>query len=131
MIRAWLADVPWTVVIETNRLLCAPKSAFHGPSSDGFAAAQKLWEESYATEIPLTNAIELCRKCHRLAPFCNYNGNTFVAIMREKIAEIGLPPAQAELLRSLAGHIIAGTATPEEQALLLETIETCFPGPGS
>lgn len=127
MNRAWFTDIPWGVVVETNRLLCDPKGAFHGPTSDGFAPTRKLWEESHAEKMPLTEAIELCRKCHRLAPFCNYNGNTFVAIMREKISEIGLPSDQEELLRSLAGHVIAGTATPEEQALLLETIETSLP----
>ncbi|WP_176159155.1 hypothetical protein [Prosthecobacter debontii] len=33
----------------------------------------------------LEDAINLCRRCHRLASFCFYNGNTFAAIARSLI----------------------------------------------
>jgi hypothetical protein len=59
-------------------------------------------------------------KCHRLTPFCFYNGNTFAAIARDFIAEIspGLPADKAYILRSIAGHIVAGTATDIERQQL-------------
>ena len=47
--------------------------------------------------MSLDEMVDLCRKCHRLGPFTNYNGNTFAA-----------------LARSLAGHIVAGVASDEE-----------------
>jgi len=52
-------------------------------------------------------------QCHRLAPFCNYNGNTFVTIVRTLLNDVlkGLPADKAHILRSIAGHIVAGTAT--------------------
>jgi hypothetical protein len=50
-----------------------------------------------------------------MAPFCFYNGNTFVAIIRDCIAHAtGLDVAQIILAKSLAGHMVAGTAEPEE-----------------
>lgn len=65
--------------------------------------------------MPLEDAVDLCRRCHRLAPFCFYNGNTFAAIIRDVIHGLQLPPPQAYVVRSLAGHIVAGVATAEEE----------------
>ena len=62
------------------------------------------------------DVLQICFQCHRLAPFCNYNGNTFVAIVKTLLADSlnGLPPDQAHILRSIAGHVVAGTATDIE-----------------
>ncbi|HAB18529.1 MAG TPA: hypothetical protein DCE44_19070 [Verrucomicrobiales bacterium] len=73
--------------------------------------------------MTLAEATDLCRRCHRLAPFCNFNGNTFVAVIRRVIAGLTLPPDRAAALRSLAGHIVAGTATAEEQAAFDSVID--------
>lgn len=51
-----------------------------------------------------------------MAPFCFYNGNTFTAIIRDVIRIINLPPDQAVVIRSLAGHIVAGVASEEEES---------------
>ena len=77
--------------------------------------------------MPLVDAIELCRKCHRMAPFCNFNGNTFVAIIRTVIAGFEMPADRSAVFRSLAGHVVAGIASPEEQQELLDLIESQFP----
>jgi hypothetical protein len=64
----------------------------------------------------LDEAVELCRRCHRLGPFCNYNGNTFVAVIRNLInTTSAFAPEEKALARSLAGHLVAGTAQPEEE----------------
>jgi hypothetical protein len=52
--------------------------------------------------------VDLCRRCHRLASFTNYNGNTFSAIARAVIGGLEIPNDTAALARSLAGHIVAG-----------------------
>ncbi len=62
----------------------------------------------------LHEMIETCRKCHRLAPFTNYNGNTFAAIARSLLDTLQLPAETAAVIRSLAGHIVAGVASDEE-----------------
>ena len=58
--------------------------------------------------------VDLCRRCHRLAPFTNYNGNTFSAIARALLETLEIPREKAALARSLAGHIVAGVASDEE-----------------
>ena len=123
MRRGWLHPFTWAVIVETNRQLCLPKGALHKPTSDGYEPTRQLWETLHRTEMTLAEATDLCRRCHRLAPFCNFNGNTFVAVIRRVIADLALPAAQAAALRSLAGHIVAGTARSEEQAAFAETLD--------
>jgi hypothetical protein len=120
--RAWLAPFTWPVIVETNRRLCQPKGALHAPTSDGYEPARRLWESVHRSEMTLAEATELCRRCHQMAPFCNFNGNTFVAVIRRVIADLNLPADQAAALRSLAGHIVAGTATPEQQAAFADAL---------
>ena len=115
MKRAWLKSFTWVVIVETNRQLCQPKGALHKPTSDGYEPTRQLWESRHDAEMTMAEATDLCRRCHQLAPFCNFNGNTFVAVTRRVIADLNIPPDQAAALRSLAGHIVAGTATPDEQ----------------
>jgi hypothetical protein len=104
--------------------LCA-ENALHKPTSDGHVPAKKLWEQSHAKKLKFTEALEICRRCHRLAPFCFYNGNTFASIARDLIDD--LPPRfaadQAHILRSIAGHIVAGTATDIETKQLEKILE--------
>lgn len=64
--------------------------------------------------MTLFDAVEVCRKCHRIAPFTNFNGNTFAAIARTIIKRLELEAEQEYLVRSLAGHIVAGVAGDEE-----------------
>lgn len=64
--------------------------------------------------MSLFDVIDICRRCHRLAPFTNYNGNTFAAIARIIIRKLNLEPEKEHLVRSLAGHIVAGVASDEE-----------------
>ena len=115
MKRAWLHDYTWEFVTAQNAMLCAAKNALHKPTSDGHDGTRELWECRHRQQMSLLEAVELCRVCHRAAPFCFYNGNTFAAIIRDVINQIGVPPVEAAVARSLAGHIVAGVATAEEQ----------------
>jgi len=113
MTSDWLKAVDWSVVCAINQQLCAAKHAQYGPASDGHAATKTLWDKTHCEPLTLESLVELCRRSHQQAPFLNYNGNTFVAIARQVIS--GLPAgASTAVLRSLAAHIIAGTASPEE-----------------
>ena len=64
--------------------------------------------------MSLFEVIEVCRKCHRLAPFTNFNGNTFAAIARILVRKLNLDAEVEHIARSLAGHIVAGVASDEE-----------------
>ena len=120
LVKPWLAAFEWDFVTEINRGLCKQKNALHKPTSDGHAPAKRLWEKNQNKQIALTDALEICLKCHRLAPFCFYNGNTFAAIARDFISELSPKPSADKLhiLRSIAGHIVAGTATDIERKQL-------------
>ncbi len=116
MAKTWLLSVPWDGVGAINEQLCAAKHALHKPTSDGFAPARELWQSSYSKSMELDEAVEICRRCHKLAPFCFFNGNTFAAIIRSAISSVSsLNPNESYILRNIVGHIVAGTATPEEE----------------
>ena len=126
-----LLPFSWAVIAETNRQLCLPKGALHKPTSDGHESARALWDSMYRSPMSLAEATELCRRCHKLAPFCNFNGNTFVAVIRRVLSTLELPPDQAAALRSITGHIVAGTATTEEQKAFAELLDRLPPSPDS
>lgn len=110
----WLASFTWEIVTTLNRGLCEAKHALHKPTSDGHEATKTFWESEHLSAMSLADAVTLCRRCHRMAPFCFYNGNTFSAIIALVIKRMNLPAEQAFIVRSLAGHIVAGVATEEE-----------------
>jgi hypothetical protein len=112
--QAWLRTYSWEFITLQNAMLCHAKSALHKPTSDGHAATKELWESRFQTEMRLDEAIDLCRRCHRMAPFCFYKGNTFAAVARDVIQNLAIPADEAYIARSLAGHIVAGVATEEE-----------------
>ena len=119
-----MAPYSWEFVTAQNLILCGQKGALHKPTSDGHDTTKSLWQSNYLKEMELTDAVDLCRRCHKLAPFCFYNGNTFAGIIRDVVFNIGLPPDQAFVVRSLAGHIVAGVATPEEVKAFSEFSDT-------
>ena len=125
MKKIWLKDWPWETVVTINAALCREKKALHKPTSDGHDATKKIWESARSNEMTLREVLDLCRKCHRLAPFCFYNGNTFAAIGRTIIQEIlqKLPPIKAHNFRSVVGHYIAGTVGAEEMTEALAGLE--------
>lgn len=121
--RAWLADFTWEVVTAQNAVLCAAKNALHKPTSDGHAETKALWDLRHPQVMRLDEAVDLCRQCHRKAPFCFYNGNTFASIIALVIKKLALPAEEAFIIRSLAGHIVAGVATEEEVRAFREFCE--------
>jgi hypothetical protein len=118
--KKWLEVVPWETVVSINLALCEARHALHKPTSDGYAPTKNLWESSRFKKLSLPDVLQICFRCHRLAPFCNYNGNTFVSIVKTLMTDelSRLPPDQAHILRSIAGHIVAGTATDIERKQL-------------
>ena len=111
----WLAPYAWEEVTLLNARLCAAKNAVHKPTSDGHEAARALWERSRESDLTLEEALVICFECHRLAPFCFFNGNTFVAIARGMIRPIlerlvtDSESLRAAAFRAIVGHYVAGT----------------------
>jgi hypothetical protein len=125
MKKTWLKDWPWETVIAINAALCKEKKALHKPTSDGYRPAKKIWDSAREHELTLRETFDLCRKCHKLAPFCFYNGNTFAAIGRTIIQEIlqKMPPVATHNFRSVVGHYIAGTIGAKEMTDALADIK--------
>jgi hypothetical protein len=118
--KNWLQVVPWETVVSINAALCEARKALHKPTSDGYVPAKDLWERSCLKKLSLPELLQICFQCHRLAPFCNYNGNTFVTIVKTLLDDelSRLPADKSFILRSIAGHIVAGTATDIERKQL-------------
>jgi hypothetical protein len=125
--RAWLELFDWEFVTATNAALCQGKGALHKASSEGHDPARRLWQTQHKQAMWLDQSVELCRQCHRLAPFCNFNGNTFAAIARQLAHKIKLRPDKAHVVRSWAGHIVAGTATEIETNQFLQFSRSLTP----
>ncbi|MBN8249162.1 MAG: hypothetical protein J0L84_17170 [Verrucomicrobia bacterium] len=119
-VAPWLAPFPWEMITAQNAVLCQAKGALHKPTSDGHEATRNLWNERHREPMPLEEAVDLCRRCHRMAPFCFYNGNTFASVIALVVKRLPLAPAQAHVIRSLAGHIVAGVSTGEEEKAFAE-----------
>jgi hypothetical protein len=125
MNKPWLEAWPWETVVAINLGLCKEKNALHKPSSEGYEPARKLWEDSRSVELSIRQTLEICRRCHKLSPFCFYNGNTFAAIGRTIVQGIirKMSPMKAQAFRSVVGHYIAGTAGEEELDQALSELE--------
>ncbi|MFM7183096.1 MAG: hypothetical protein ACKO2G_16760 [Verrucomicrobiales bacterium] len=90
--RPWLREFTWEMVTAQNQVLCQARNALHKPAPDGHETTRQLWESQHLKSMGLAEAVQLCRKYHRLAPFCFYNGNTFASIILLVIRRLELPP---------------------------------------
>lgn len=124
-VRQWLEAFSWASVTRNNAAICQARSALHKATSDGHEPAKRLWEAAIGRELRLLEALDLCRECHRLAPFCFYNGNTFAGIARAMIHPLlqTLDAPTAFAFRSAVGHYVAGTIGREEIEQVLKSIE--------
>jgi hypothetical protein len=124
--KAWLQSASWATVETINQHLCLTGHGQSGRTSDGYEPAKQLWEQSMPTTMPLEQALDVCFKCHKLAPFLNFNGNTFAAIaraiIRDILVRIGQP--QSQVLESVVGHYVAGTEGREALTKVLAEIRT-------
>jgi len=110
---AWLAAFDWPAVTELNAGLCAKTSSLHRPTSDGHQPCMDLWNARFREPLTFREALELLKGCHRLAPFCFNNGNTFAAIARTMVLQSGVTEFAAAV-RSAAGHYVAGVLRDDE-----------------
>lgn len=80
VVRPWLALFDWEIVTAQDMVPCEAKSARHKPTSDGHAATKALWDSQHTAAMSLEEAVDLCRRGHRMAPFCFYNRNFFASL---------------------------------------------------
>jgi hypothetical protein len=114
--KRWLESYPWEVVVYLNVEACKVGEEEYKISRNGHDPARNLWEKERKRDQTLKEVIELCRECHRLAPFAFFNSNTFATLARSVIEEIGkqLNEANAHIFRGVVEHYVAGTIQSDE-----------------
>jgi hypothetical protein len=124
-VQRWLEPFSWSAVTDNNAAICRVKSALHKSTSDGHEPARRLWEKTRDSEISLIAALDVCRECHRLAPFCFYNGNTFAGIARAMIYPLlqHLDAPTALTVRNTVGHYVAGTIGRMEMEQIIKSLK--------
>jgi len=113
--HAWLEPFTWNFIENVNEAICIPGGHLHKKTADGYEKTRSLWELNHKKVMSFEEAMELLYNCHRNAPFCNLNGNTFVAVARKVTEVVSLDPLKAHTVRSICGHIVAGTLKPNER----------------
>jgi hypothetical protein len=84
-------------------------------NADGFEETRAFWTENGERQMTTRGGGRSLSKMPPHGALLFYNGNTFVAIIRDCITHApGFSAQQVALARSLAGHMVAGTAEPEE-----------------
>ena len=123
--KKWLEPIPWDVVEFINQSACTRGQAQFGHTSEGYAQAKQLWEQGMTRDMPLEEALDICLKCHRIAPFLNFNGNTFAGIAKAMVREIlpYLGPKLSQAFESVVGHYGAGTEGREAMLRAVEEVK--------
>lgn len=115
--EAWLADCPWETVVEINRALCDQPETPHRPGP-GNEATRRSWEDARQQRQTFREFLDLCRRCHGASPFAFFNGNTFARVIAQILNPLcrQLPSLEATMLRTAAGHYVAGVIDERELA---------------
>ncbi len=108
--RPYFAGTSWQDVELINSTLCRAGGFEAAPRPEGYEPARLLWEKTHTQSLTVIGAADLCRECHRLAPFAYLNGNTFASCARVALlpAFEGLDHKQQAFSRAALGHYIAG-----------------------
>lgn len=114
-VRPWLAMFDWEVVTAQNAVLCQAKNALHKVTSEGHDATKALWNSRHKLPMTLEEAADLCRLCHRMAPFCFYNGNTFASVIRLVIKKLDCRPTRVWLFAVLPRTLWRGWQPPRSR----------------
>jgi hypothetical protein len=108
--RRYLEKFRWDVVVEMNRRACEAGKVDHKFSPEGYTQAKSVWEETCSREQTFRETVEICRLCHRLAPFLFFNGSVFTGIARVLCNQVigDANPTKAFMFKSAVGHYVAG-----------------------
>jgi len=115
-----LNTVSWEGVLKLNQSLCQKQNlqVAHGKNCD---EARRLWESSFARDLTLSEALDVCKRCNDLIPFTFNSGNTFAAISRGLVEDWAntLPALESQMVRTAIGHYVNGRIGKKE---LMDTL---------
>lgn len=126
--KQWLSTVPWETVLTVNQALCQAQNTPHQPKERTCDQARQVWEKAIPQRMSLKEVLDVCRRCHEMAPFNFNNGNTFAAIGKTLVEDWlkRLPPVEAQILRTTVAHYIAGQVGKKELLQVLRHFETTW-----
>jgi hypothetical protein len=122
--KQWLGAAPWDTVLAVNKALCQAQK-IDPLDARGYEKARQLWDKSVPKSLNIQQALDVCRDCHALGPFTFNNGNTFAAVGRTLVEEHlkGVPPVEAQILRTTICHYIVGLIGRKELQQVLRHFE--------
>lgn len=114
--REWLVAVPWESVLEINKALCQAQQTEHTTNAKALSAAQQCWDAAVKKSMTLAEVLQVCRKCHDLAPFVFNNGNTFGSVAKTLIEDWlkSMQPLEAQIVRATVSHYVVGLVGKRE-----------------
>lgn len=123
----WLSLFTWNDIVKINAAECQKGKVEHR-LMPGSQKAMTVWESNQKMKISLKQALDICRVCHKLAPFQFFNGNTFTFLARNIISDLihHLPSTKAHTFRSCVAHYVAGRLPPESFEQVMSSIETAL-----
>lgn len=121
---AFIKNWNWQSVVRINEGTCERGRAQHGLNTETASACAAEWETRRQETLSLGDTIDFLRRCHRLAPFLFFNGNTFAAIGRELTRALfsDLPPVRNRELTSSVAHYIAGVLDRDAMVEIIKTL---------
>ena len=121
---AFIKNWDWESVVRINRGTCERGGAQHGINSEAGRACAAEWETQRTRVVTLSETLDFLKRCHRLAPFLFFNGNTFAAIGRElgRALFSDLPPARNREVASAIAHYIAGVLEQGDMVAIVEEL---------
>ncbi len=123
--KKWLNAVPWDSLVNINQVLCRDKQLEHGQNPKTYETTRLLWERNVSKTMTLKEILEICRKCHDLAPFTFNNGNTFSTVGKTLVEDLArcLPPVEAQIVRTTVGHYVVGLIQKGELLQIMRHFE--------
>ncbi len=111
-----------------NQELCQKDQQPHEPNGAAFDEARRQWESLETREIELREALDLCRRTHKTAPFKFFNGNTMAAMARQIIAQEldAMPPLLGQMARTTVAHYVVGAIKAGEVEAVLDHVEDAW-----
>jgi hypothetical protein len=121
---AFIKNWDWQSVVRINNGTCERGRAQHGFNTETATACAAEWEACRLKSLSLGETIDFLKRCHRLAPFLFFNGNTFAAIGRELTRALfsDLPPVRNREVTSAVAHYIAGVLDRDAMVEIVETL---------
>jgi hypothetical protein len=112
----WFQPGSWESLLTENQTFCQGQKLDSKTCPKNFQKTRQLWESQYGRVMSLPKALDVCRKCHEMAPFIFNNGNTFSCFAKNLVTDWTktITAVEAQMLRTTIGHYVTGQVSRKE-----------------